>query len=110
GVVTAGGASRRIEARIARGKVPGSAEGGKGARVEAQGVPVVAVEVEQRVRVRRAVLAEDIAVLPRAAGELVVAAAPLGPAVAGVGEDRVVAAAADERVVATGTRHHLSRV
>src|SRR3954453_14871223 len=99
GVVAAARAGGGVEACIARRKVSRAAERREGARVEAHRVPV-RIEAADRVGVRRAVFAEDVAILAGAAGDAIVAASAFNPVVARVAEDRVVAAAADQRVVA----------
>src|SRR5206468_3602092 len=97
-----------IEARVTGSEVARSAQRAECGAVEAQVVPAIAIEVAERVGIRRAVLAEYIAVLPRATGELIVPAASFDPVIAGVAVDRVVAAAADQRVVARGSADQLT--
>jgi len=91
--VACGRARGGVEAHIARGEPARGADGAEGRCVELEVVPA-AVEVGERVGIRRAELAEGVAVLARAAGERVVARAALDPVVSGVAVDRVVAGAA----------------
>src|SRR3954469_6380651 len=98
-IVSTGGARAGKKPRISGREMARPAEPAEGARVEAQGVPI-GVEVEQRVRIAGAEFAEHVAILARAARELIVATTAFYPVVAGVAEDRVVAGGAHERVIA----------
>src|SRR5436309_6193871 len=83
GVVAARCAGGRVEARITGRKVAGCADGAEAGGVELDVVPAAA-EVEDLVRVRRAVFGKGVAVLAAAAGYGIIAGAALHPVVAAI--------------------------